>query len=56
MVADLFHADHLSDDDPSSACGSTIGSSEAVMPGGLAKEWRWRAKVGKGWKSAPRTW
>ena len=30
MVADLFHADDLRDDDPSSACGvSTIGSSEA---------------------------
>jgi glutamate decarboxylase len=50
MVADLFHADHLRDDDPSSACGvSTIGSSEAVMLGGLAMKWRWRAKVGKGW-------
>ncbi len=46
MVADLFHADHLRDDDPSSACGvSTIGSSEAVMLGGLAMKWRWRAKV-----------
>src|SRR5215510_15911931 len=32
MVADLFHAENLSDEDPSSACGvSTIGSSEAVM-------------------------
>ena len=51
MVADLFHADHLRDDDPSSACGvSTIGSSEAVMLGGLAMKWRWRAKVGKGWE------
>src|ERR1700737_3118329 len=51
MVADLFHADHLRDDDPSSACGaSTIGSSEAVMLGGLALKWRWREKVGKGWE------
>jgi glutamate decarboxylase len=51
MVADLFHADGLRDDDPSSACGvSTIGSSEAVMLGGLAMKWRWRAKVGSGKK------
>src|SRR6201746_2428986 len=51
MVADLFHADHLRDDDPSSAIGvSTIGSSEAVMLGGLAMKWRWRQKVGKGWE------
>ena len=47
MVADLFHAEGLRDDDPGSACGvSTIGSSEAVMLGGLALKWRWRAKVG----------
>ncbi len=51
MVADLFHAEHLRDDDPSSACGvSTIGSSEAVMLGGLAMKWRWRQKIGKNWK------
>ena len=32
MVADLFHAENLRDDDPSSAIGaSTVGSSEAVM-------------------------
>ena len=50
MVADLFHADHLRDDDPASAIGvSTVGSSEAVMLGGLAMKWRWRAKVGKDW-------
>ncbi len=50
MVADLFHADDLRDDDPSSAIGvSTIGSSEAVMLGGLALKWRWREKVGKDW-------
>lgn len=51
MVADLFHAEGLRDDDPSSATGvSTIGSSEAVMLGGLAMKWRWRQKVGKDWK------
>src|SRR6201997_2014383 len=51
MVADLFHAEDLRDDDPSSAIGvSTIGSSEAVMLGGLAMKWRWRQKVGKGWE------
>lgn len=51
MVADLFHADGLRDDDPSSAVGvSTIGSSEAVMLGGLAMKWLWRAKT-KDWKS-----
>jgi glutamate decarboxylase len=52
MVADLFHAEGLRDDDPSSATGvSTVGSSEAVMLGGLAMSWRWRAKVGKDWKT-----
>lgn len=51
MVADLFHAEDLRDDDPASAVGvSTIGSSEAVMLGGLAMSWRWRAKVGKDWR------
>lgn len=50
MVADLFHAEGLRDDDPGSATGvSTIGSSEAVMLGGLAMKWRWRAKT-KDWK------
>lgn len=48
MVADLFHAEGLRDDDPSSAIGvSTVGSSEAVMLGGLAMKWRWRARVGR---------
>src|SRR6188472_284464 len=48
MVADLFHAENLRDDDPNSAIGvSTIGSSEAVMLGGLALKWRWRERVGK---------
>ena len=56
MVADLFHADELRDDDPSSACGvSTMGSSEAVMLAGLAMKWRWRQQVGDdaktGWKT-----
>src|SRR6201747_240485 len=52
MVADLFHADNLRDDDPASAIGvSTVGSSEAVMLAGLAMSWRWRAKVGKDWRT-----
>ena len=47
MVADLFHAEDLRDDDPASAAGvSTIGSSEAVMLAGLALKWRWRERVG----------
>ncbi|MDH6197005.1 glutamate decarboxylase [Mycobacterium frederiksbergense] len=51
MVADLFHAEDLRDDDSSSAVGvSTIGSSEAVMLGGLALKWRWRERVGDAWK------
>ncbi len=51
MVADLFHAEDLSDDDPASAIGvSTIGSSEAVMLAGLALSWRWRERVGDGWR------
>jgi glutamate decarboxylase len=52
MVADLFHAENLRDDDPSSAIGvSTIGSSEAVMLGGLALKWRWKQRTGEGWKT-----
>jgi glutamate decarboxylase len=51
MVADLFHAEGLRDDDASSATGvSTIGSSEAVMLAGLALSWRWRERVGKDWR------
>ena len=47
MVADLFHAEDLRDDDPSTATGvSTVGSSEAVMLAGLAMKWRWRQRVG----------
>jgi glutamate decarboxylase len=52
MVADLFHAENLRDDDPASAIGvSTVGSSEAVMLGGLAMKWRWRQKLGDDWKN-----
>jgi glutamate decarboxylase len=52
MVADLFHAEDLRDDDPSSATGvSTIGSSEAVMLAGLALKWRWRDKFVKDWRT-----
>ncbi|BBY28392.1 glutamate decarboxylase [Mycolicibacterium sediminis] len=52
MVADLFHAEGLRDDDPASAIGvSTVGSSEAVMLAGLAMSWRWRQKVGKDWRT-----
>ncbi|MDT5066993.1 MAG: glutamate decarboxylase [Mycobacterium sp.] len=52
MVADLFHAEDLRDDDPASAIGvSTVGSSEAVMLAGLALSWRWRKKAGDGWRS-----
>lgn len=44
MVADLFHAEGLTSD-PASATGvSTVGSSEAVMLGGLALKWRWRQR------------
>ncbi len=42
IVADLFHAPPGGD-----AVGvSTIGSSEAVMLGGLAMKWRWRERRG----------
>ncbi len=45
MVADLFHAPDLDPTVASSATGtSTIGSSEAVMLGGLALKWLWKAK------------
>ena len=51
IVADMFHAEGLRDDDPTSATGaSTIGSSEAVMLGGLALKWRWKQRVGADWK------
>ena len=46
MVADLFHAENLRDDDAASAIGaSTVGSSEAVMLAGLALKWRWKQRV-----------
>ncbi|MCA1007076.1 glutamate decarboxylase [Rhodococcus hoagii] len=50
MVADLFHAEGLSETDPASATGvSTVGSSEAVMLAGLALKWRWRqSRAGEG--------
>ena len=56
MVADLFHAENLRDDDASSAIGaSTVGSSEAVMLAGLALKWRWKDRVStkdkNAWKS-----
>ena len=54
MVADLFHAENLRDDDASTAVGvSTIGSSEAVMLGGLALKWRWKERVSK---KSPDAW
>ena len=56
MVADLFHAEGLLDDDPSTGIGvSTIGSSEAVMLAGLAMKWRWRQKAGPGKDDDPKT-
>lgn len=43
IVAELFHAPPAGD-----AVGvSTIGSSEAVMLGGLAMKWRWRQRRGE---------
>jgi glutamate decarboxylase len=58
MVADLFHAENLRDDDAASAVGvSTIGSSEAVMLGGLALKWRWKQRVnGSGSGSDENAW
>ena len=57
MVADLFHAENLRDDDPSSAIGaSTIGSSEAVMLGGLALKWRWKQRVAAENPDNPDAW
>ena len=41
MLARLFHAH-----EKGSACGcSTIGSSEAVMLGGMALKWKWRERM-----------
>jgi glutamate decarboxylase len=56
MVADLFHAENLRDDDAGSAVGvSTVGSSEAVMLGGLALKWRWKQRIGAKGKDAWKT-
>ena len=56
MVADLFHAENLRDDDAASAVGvSTVGSSEAVMLGGLALKWRWKQRIGATDKDAWKT-
>ena len=56
MVAALFHAENLLDDDPSSAIGaSTVGSSEAVMLAGLALKWRWKDRVSTKDKNAWKT-
>ncbi|UJR38703.1 hypothetical protein I4U23_031369 [Adineta vaga] len=48
ILANLFHApshDDDDDDEESGAVGTaTIGSSEAIMLGGLSLKWRWRAK------------
>jgi len=50
IVADLFHAPVDGD-----AIGvSTIGSSEAVMLGGLAMKWRWRQRREAAGKSSDR--
>src|SRR3954466_5992371 len=51
LLADLFHAEDLRDDDPNTAVGAaTTGSSEAVMLGGLALKWRWKKRVADGCK------
>ena len=56
MVAALFHAENLLDDDPASAIGaSTVGSSEAVMLAGLALKWRWKDRVSTKDKNAWKT-
>jgi len=56
IVADLFHAENLRDDDSSSAIGaSTVGSSEAVMLAGLALKWRWKDRVSTTDKNAWKT-
>ncbi|MEQ6902595.1 glutamate decarboxylase [Nocardioides sp. YIM 152588] len=45
IVAELFHAPADGLADGSDAIGvSTVGSSEAVMLGGLAMKWRWRQR------------
>lgn len=45
ILANLFHVPHDNNEDRGGAVGTaTIGSSEAIMLGGLALKWRWRAK------------
>jgi glutamate decarboxylase len=45
ILANLFHAPPNDGKDNGGAVGtSTVGSSEAIMLGGLALKWRWRAK------------
>lgn len=45
ILANLFHAPHDNNEDNGGAVGTaTVGSSEAIMLGGLALKWRWRAK------------
>jgi len=56
MVADLFHAENLRDDDAASAIGATtVGSSEAVMLAGLALKWRWKQRCAAKGKDAWKT-
>lgn len=56
MVADLFHAENLRDDDAATAIGATtVGSSEAVMLAGLALKWRWKQRVSTKDKDAWKT-
>jgi glutamate decarboxylase len=45
ILANLFHAPLDNSEDQGGAVGTaTVGSSEAIMLGGLALKWRWRAK------------
>jgi glutamate decarboxylase len=45
ILANLFHAPPTDDENKPGAVGTaTVGSSEAIMLGGLALKWRWRAK------------
>jgi len=56
MVADLFHAENLRDDDAATAIGATtVGSSEAVMLAGLALKWRWKQRFSARDKDAWKT-
>jgi glutamate decarboxylase len=56
MVAELFHAENLRDDDAASAIGATtVGSSEAVMLAGLALKWRWKQRFSTKDKDAWKT-